>query len=132
MNLRETDDFTLDLEGETSGQKYFGKFSCLKFLPHGAQLKREQFVRELLGFDSQNASKRARDQAEIIADIRVSLTNMPDWLKEANFGLDLIDDNIILEISNNIDKVRTKALEALKNKGDKARETLKESVKKEE
>lgn len=34
MNLNEVEVFTLDIVGETTGEKFFGTFECLKRLSH--------------------------------------------------------------------------------------------------
>ena len=105
MNFNETEQFSIDTTGENSGQKYFGTFDCIRRLTHAKQIARDRIVREILGPNPQDASVRARNQAEIVAQMQVCLVTAPDWLKQARFGLDLIDDNVIAEVSDRIDEI---------------------------
>jgi hypothetical protein len=125
MNLLETADFTLDVTGNETGEKYFGTFTVYKRLPHGMQLKRESILRELIGTNPDAASPRAQSQAAIIAELRVSVVKAPDWLKASNFGLDLFDDNVLSQLDQEITKVRDNAREEVKKKVDAAKEALK-------
>lgn len=129
MNFNETEQFSLDAVGELSDQKYYGTFDCLKRLTHAKQIARDRIIREILGPNAQDASNRARNQAEIVAQMQVCLIGAPDWLKNARYGLDLIDDNIISEISDRIDEIQLKAIKEIKEKGNKAKEALQEAVK---
>lgn len=128
MNFNETEQFSLDSTGELSAQKYYGTFDCLKRLTHAKQIARDRIVREILGPNPQDASNRARNQAEIVAQMQVCLVSAPDWLKNARYGLDLIDDNVIAEISDRIDEIQIKAIKEIREKGEKAKEVLKEAV----
>jgi hypothetical protein len=124
MNFNETEVFSLDVVGSQSGEKYFGTFECYKRLTHARQLARDRIIRDLLGPNAKDASPRAQSQAEIVAQLQVSLAKAPDWLKNSRFGLDLIDDNVIGDISDNIDRIQMKAIEEVQKKGDEARAQL--------
>ena len=124
MNFNETETFTLDLVGEQTGQKYFGTFECLKRITHAKQLARDRVVRELLGPGAQDASIRARNQAQIIAQLQVCLVKSPEWFREARFGLDLVDDNVIGELSDRVDDIQVKAFKEVQEKGDEAKKAL--------
>lgn len=124
MNFNETETFTLDLVGDQTGQKYFGTFECLKRVTHAKQLMRDRLVRELLGPGGQDASIRAKNQAQIIAQLQVCLVKAPDWFKEARYGLDLVDDNVIGDLSDRVDDIQVRAFKEVQEKGEEARKAL--------
>jgi len=128
MNFNETEQFSVDVTGDNSGQKYYGTFDCLKRLTHGRQIARDRLIREILGPNPQDASTRARNQAEIVAQIQICLVSAPDWLKNARFGLELIDDNVIAEISDRIDEIQVKAIKEIREAGNKAKVVLEEKT----
>lgn len=132
MNLNEVEIFTFEIIGDSTGEKYFGTFECLKRLSHGRQLAKDRIVRDLLGPNSGDASVRAKSQADIIASCQVSLLKCPDWLKEAKYGLELADDNVLAELEKNIVTIQAKALLEIQKKADAAKDSLKETLKKSE
>lgn len=131
MNLFETAEFSIDVVGEDTGEKFFGTFTVLKRLTHSLQLKREAMARELLGPNPENASPRSKSQASVIADLRVSIVKGPDWLKASNYCADLCDDNILTTLDLEIDKVRRAAEEEVRKRIQGAKETLKTDLSKE-
>lgn len=124
MNFNDTETFTLDIVGEQSGQKYFGTFECLRRLTHSKQIARDRIMRDILGPGAQDASPRAKNQAMIIAQLQVCLVKSPDWFKECRYGLDLVDDNVIGELSDRVDDVQVKAVKEVQEKGEEARKNL--------
>jgi hypothetical protein len=117
---------TVSVVGDTSGETFRGEFRAFKFLSHRQQLMLDQKRRELLGTNSESASARARNQAEVFAQLFVRLSDAPKWWSESGYGMDLVDDNIMVEVFNAAMKVEEEAIAELKKRADEARNSLKE------
>jgi hypothetical protein len=130
--LNNISEFEVNLVGDRSGEKWLGTFSCSKCLSHRQQLMEDQVYRELLGKDLENASKRAKEQAELLSRIKVSLTKWPAWWTELGLGFDALDDNLILAVWEGVMKIQLDAFQAVQNKAKAAEEQLKEIAKSDE
>lgn len=130
MNLKETRKFNISLIGDVSGEKWFGEFESYRRLTHRQQLLKDRLERDLLGANPDNASPTAKMQADMLAEIQVTLINAPEWFKSSSMGLDIVDNNVLIEIYNNVVRIRSEAIEELKQKADKAAEELKELIQK--
>jgi hypothetical protein len=87
---------------------------------HIPQLMLDQKRRELLGANPDAASARARNQAEIFAQLFVRLSDAPKWWSESGYGMDLVDDNIMVEVFGGAMKVEEEAMAAIKKKAEEA------------
>ncbi len=126
VNLKDTTSFDISVEGDRTGEKWFGQFSSLKRLSHRQELMRDRIARELLGPIPEGASERAKSQADMFAELQVSLIDAPTWWKEAGMGLDLGDDNIIREVWEKVMAIKVAAVDEIKKKGEAAAEKLKD------
>jgi hypothetical protein len=81
-------------------------------------------TRELLGPLAHEAGIEITNRASIIAELNYRLTEAPDFWKNARGGLDLIDDNVVLEVYEQAKKVREDWLKAQKEKGEAAKKAL--------
>lgn len=117
--------FTISVVGEVSGETFRGEFRALKFLTHRQQLLLDQKRRELLGSNAEFSSQRARNQAEIFSQLFVRLSEAPKWWIESGNGMDLVDDNIMVEVFNAAMKVEEEAVASVKKKAEDAKEALK-------
>jgi hypothetical protein len=117
--------FTISVVGEVSGETFRGEFRAFKFLTHRQQLLLDQKRRELLGANAEFSSARARNQAEIFSQLFVRLSEAPKWWIESGNGMDLVDDNIMVEVFNAVMKVEEEAVNVVKKKADEAKEALK-------
>lgn len=117
--------FTISVVGEVSGETFRGEFRALKFLTHRQQLLLDQKRRELLGGNAEFSSQRARNQAEIFSQLFVRLSEAPKWWLESGNGMDLVDDNIMVEVFNAAMKVEEEAVASVKKKAEEAKEALK-------
>lgn len=117
--------FTISVVGEVSGETFRGEFRALKFLTHRQQLLLDQKRRELLGGNAEFSSQRARNQAEIFSQLFVRLSEAPKWWLESGNGMDLVDDNIMVEVFNAAMKVEEEAVASVKKKAEDAKEALK-------
>jgi hypothetical protein len=118
--------FTVSVVGETSGETFRGEFRAVKFLTHRQQLILDQRRRELLGANPDSATVRAKNQAEVFAQLFVRLTETPKWWLESGNGMDLVDDNVMVAVFENCMSVEKNAIDELKKKAEEAKESLKE------
>lgn len=118
--------FTVSVVGETSGETFRGEFRAVKFLTHRQQLLLDQKRRELLGTNPDSANVRAQNQAEIFSQLFVRLSSAPKWWLESGQGLDLVDDNVMVEVFQGAMQVEKQAIEDMKKRAEEARERLKQ------
>lgn len=117
--------FTIDVKGETTGEVWKGLFKAKVRLSHRDQLKQDEIRRELLGTNPENASPRAKNQAEIFSALAVHILEAPDWWHRAGEGFDLEDDSVIGAVYDGIIKARNDAQEALIKEAEEAKKSLK-------
>jgi hypothetical protein len=117
--------FTVSVVGETSGETFRGEFRAVKFLTHRQQLLLDQKRRELLGTSPDQAGVRAKNQAEIFAQLFVRLSSAPKWWLESGQGMDLVDDNVMVEVFQSAVKVEEEAVAEMKKRAEAAKEQLK-------
>lgn len=128
MNLKETRDFSMHVVGDKTGELYPGNFSVYRRLTHRQELVRDKITRELLGNNPSGASERAISQAEILAELSVSIVEGPVWWKESNGGLDLADDNVIQEMYRHVMEIKLAAVKEVQDKAQSATQDLKKFV----
>lgn len=126
INLKESVSFDIKVTGDRTGEIWFGTFGALKRLSHRQELLRDKLRRELLGDLADSATLRAKEQADMIAELQVSLTTVPAWWSSAGNGLDLYDDNILSEVYMKVIEIKVKAIEEVQKKGSDAGDKLKD------
>lgn len=117
--------FSVKVTGIDSKEVFSGTFKTKTRLSHREQLKRGELRRSLLGERPDTATPRELQQAEIFAEIMISVIDAPSWWKNADGGLDLEDDNVVAEVYEGVLKARRERLEALKKEAEEARAELK-------
>lgn len=122
--MSNSEQFTIDVLGETSGKAWKGVFKTKLRLSHRDQLRMDEIRRDLLGKSPEHASPRAHNQAEIFSTIAAHLTEMPQWWTMEGNGLDLEDDNVVGEVYGRILQAKTDALAKLKAEGEAAKVEL--------
>lgn len=122
-----SESFSINVVGETSGEKFAGVFKTKLRLSHSAQLHQDEIRRSLLGKNPESASPRAQNAAEIFSLVQVHLIDAPKWWAAQGEGLELEDDNVIGAVYEGIVaakvaalKVKTAATEAAKAELEKA------------
>lgn len=90
--------FHIHLSGDETGKTYIGEFGVKPKLTHRDILQRDQIRRELLGPSADGASSDALSRAKVFAELRTRLVEYPDWWAACGFGLDLIDQNVIVTL----------------------------------
>jgi hypothetical protein len=111
MAIPSTVEFVVDEIGDVTAQRFQGRFVLKTVLSHKEQLRRDELRRLYLGaFNSSSPSPRAANQAELFADINVRITadkaysGCPNFWKDADMGLDLSDDNVLVAINRELEK----------------------------
>lgn len=116
--------FTISVEGENSKELFRGEFKAKSRLTHREQMRRDQIRRELLGGDPKFADSRAINQAEIFSQLSVRIVKAPNWWVDAQGGLDLTDDSVIVEIYTKVMRLEADALAAIQKQGEEAKKDL--------
>lgn len=116
--------FSVDIIGDFTGDKWVGQFKAKPRLSYRDQLKEDQIRRELLGKDPDQASAEAKNYSRLFAGLTVRLVDAPKWWAEYNDGLDLLDDNLIVDIYEKTMAIAKAAATATISKGEEAKTDL--------
>jgi hypothetical protein len=122
-----TEQFTIDVVGDTSGKTFKGLFKTKVRLSHRDQLRMDEVRRDLLGKNPEAAGVRAQNQADVFSLIAVHIIEAPQWWGANGAGLDLEDDNVIAEVYGKIVDVKTEAQKKLKDAAEAASKDLAEA-----
>jgi hypothetical protein len=125
----DTEAFSIHLIGSETGKTWVGDFKTRKFLSHRLKLERDRIIRQLLGETNPQLSLQI-ERAAKLADCQVSLVEFPDFWKEAGFGLDLVDDNLLDAIQAHVTRIQKETVEAVQKKAAEAKAALKEDLNK--
>lgn len=88
--------FSIQVIGEESGIPWVGNFVYKR--PTLQERSRIEIMCKRLNGDMFTVDEDIRSYNEAISHLRHTLKEYPDWWKEADFGGDLYDANVILEI----------------------------------
>jgi len=120
--------FEISTVGNVSGETLKGKFTCKIRLSHIDRLRKDQLRREFLGtINPDGASSEALYVATAISELKVRLTKTPAWWTEAKDGLDLEDENVIIEVFTKAVEAEKNAREAVLKEAATAAEALRET-----
>lgn len=126
--MEDTQTFSIHVIGSETGRTYTGEFTARKFLSHRLKLERDRRIRELLGEVNPHVSMQ-QSLAAHLADCQVSLVSGPPFWESSNFGLDLMDDNVLAEVQGHVYRIQKESIEAVRKKAAEAAGKLKEEVK---
>jgi len=116
--------FEVHIFGEESGDLFAGKFRAREKLSWSNRLEIDRIRRELLGPSGAEAGVEVQGRATILAELAVRVTESPEWFKTARNGLDLIDDNLVMEIYSKTQDIQQKWQAAQKEKAEAAKKAL--------
>jgi hypothetical protein len=123
-----TTTFYLKERGQLTAEVFEGTFETKNYLTHREDLARDRIRRELLaGTDMDKADARAASIANAVSELRVRLAKWPKWFENADFGLDLADDNIMLKLMEEVNKAEIEHFKRLRQTSEEAKEELKDS-----
>lgn len=120
-------EFSIDVTGETTGDRYQGVFKAIPRLSHSRTLNKDQIRRDLLGGKGEEASQEAINIANVFSTIYAHLTSAPSFWTDANRGLDLLDESVVAEVYSQIIKLEADASMAVKKAGEAAAKALKDA-----
>jgi hypothetical protein len=107
--------FTVDVVGDTTGDKFVATFQTKNRLTHREQLAQDEYRRGLLGANPTGASERALTQAVVFSEINAHLVQpIPAFWKAADMGLELEDENVVAEVYAGVASAIVKYRESLK------------------
>lgn len=111
--------FTIDMVGDTTGQKYEGEFTAVCVLN---MLKRRQLELEKtrLKADTLNPTAGLEALAQVLSHVRVRITNGPEWWKQSDGGLSIMDENVIVALYDKCLEQEINWVTEVKDKGQKA------------
>ena len=115
--------FTINCVG-ASGERWAGEFKVKTRLSHRDNLRRDGFRRDLLGSSASTASPEASATAELFSTIWAHLLNAPTWWNSMGNGLDLSDEEPVLEVFNQIVEVRKNEQAEMEKKAEEAKKLL--------
>lgn len=98
--MKDTVSFPVKIKGETTGETFDGLFEVRVALSHRDVLKEDEIYRASLGANPQDAAPYPASIAAAIAYLRIRLKVAPTWFMQSGYGLDLLDENVLIEINN--------------------------------
>lgn len=115
--------FAIDILGEDTGLKYQGEFTvrCVLNMAGKHQLELEK---TRLMADYANPSRGLAGIAISLATIRARIVKAPDWWEETDFGAEIIDENVILELYDRCVSAENDWRNSVKKKSEEAKEEL--------
>lgn len=116
--------FTVSVNGEVTGEKFYGTFKCKTRLSHRDMLTIDKIRRELLGTNAEEASPDARAFAAAIAQLSVRLTSAPAWWTDNGNGMDLSDEEVVAAVLSEAIKAETDARASVIKKAQDAEKDL--------
>lgn len=116
--------FELHVVGDETGDTFHDKFRAKEKLSWADQLAIDRMRRELLGPLGGEADLNVQQRAQVIAELTFRLTEFPEWWKNAHNGLDLVDDNVVLKVYEEAQRIRKEYLDRMKAKGEEAKKKL--------
>lgn len=120
--------FKIHVIGERTKKLWSGEFRAQRFLSHRQLLARDRLIREYLG-DASPDTTAERGRATALADCMVALTKVPNFWSEYGNGMDLVDENVLIEVWNGLQKVQNDALQEA-SLTDEEKKALKEDAEK--
>ena len=86
-----------DEVGETTGKKYDGRFTTVCILNMGKKHQLELEKTRLMA-DFTNPTDGLFGIATILANLRVKVTDGPNWWKQSGGGLDIEDEDVLIKL----------------------------------
>jgi len=120
--------FVVNVTGSITQEKFEGLFEAKIFPSHRDTLREDEVRRSVLGMKSSEASEHAQSIATGIAFLTTRITKSPNWFSSSNNGIDLEDDNVLIEVHNACFGAITEEVTSLHKKAEEAKEKLKKHI----
>lgn len=102
--------FSIHVIGDRTKKLWTGEFRAVRYLSHRQMLQRDRLIREFLGGTNPDITSE-RYRATALADCAVSMTKSPQFWQEAAGGLDLVDENVLIEVWKGVQKIQNDAFQ---------------------
>lgn len=116
--------FTVNVTGSKTGRNYSGQLSAKQFLSFNDELQIDNLRRKLLGDAPGVPTERAANEAELLANVGVRVTDAPSWFVDTNGLVTALDDEPLSEVYKQCVAVTQKAMDAVKKKAEDAKTNL--------
>lgn len=120
--------FSVSIEGKETKERYIGDFTVRVKLSQAQKMLRSRLIRQYLGDLMQYATEDDRLRAAAMADCDVSIVKAPDWWRQSNNGLDLVDDNVVGEVWSAVAKAQDRLKKEVDQKTEEDRQAIKEAL----
>lgn len=117
--------FSMDTEGETTGETYEGQFVAKCVLTMAERHSKELEKTRMLA-DYAHPSGSLSGIAEILSTIRSKLVKWPDWWANLDYGSKILDENIVVELYDSIQALEIDWRAEVRKKVDESKDTAKE------
>lgn len=107
--------FSINYEGEVTGIKFEGKFTCLCVLTI-AQKRAKELEHTRIMADYKNPTDALAGLAEILSTLRARITDSPVWWQQSNGGADIMDEGLLLKLYGEVQKAEASWREQVKTK----------------
>jgi hypothetical protein len=118
--METTAKFSVNIVGETTGKPFFGSFTVKTVLTRGDRFIADQRRRELLGPNSQDALPDLQLEAFMHGQLMVRVVESPEWWRQSDYGRNIEDANVIVELFNLVREKEDQAKEDLKKSAEEA------------
>ena len=117
--------FNFDATGDTTGQEYKGQFTvkCTLTILEKRLLETEK---SQMRADFANPTPNLIAYATILSNLRIRITDGPEWWKQSSGGDDLLDENVLTELFEKVMDQEFVWRDELKGKKDASEGNLKE------
>jgi hypothetical protein len=124
--------FQISTVGADTGEIYQGEFVLTRFLSNRQHFLQDQLYRQYLGGDPQFSSNHTKERAEILSEINAYCAKFPEFWEKCGRGIDLRDNNVLVEVYAEMNKVYAEIAESRKAKVEASVKKLKEMAEKAE
>jgi hypothetical protein len=121
--------FTIDVRGTDTGQQFQGTFTYKR--PNLRSKSNAAKLAARLNEDLKNLDDDTKLLHSILAELRFSLVQFPEWWQKSDFGLELYDANVIFDVYRACVDFENAWTDKVWGNQEAAKEELQNTVKKE-
>lgn len=118
--METTAKFSVNIIGESTGKPFAGTFTAKTVLTRGDRFLADQRRRELLGPSAQEALPDLQLEAFMHGQLMVRIVESPEWWRQSDYGRNLEDANVIIELFNLVREKEDQAKDELKKTAEEA------------
>lgn len=113
--------FDFDHTGTDTGKRYEGQFKVVCLLDMGQKHRLELEKTRLMG-NHPNPTDGLAGIAIILANLRLKITDGPEWWKQSNGGYSIQDEDVLVALYDKVVAAETEWRKQMIEKGKKAQE----------